>query len=327
MPAAIAAPPSRAIEVRDEDEAVGEAAVRPPQHEALLVGADGRPDDLRRDVEKILLELAHENDRPLDEARDLLEQALVVDEGQPLREGEGPRVLEDDRLAPVGVEDDLGFLERVDVVVEAAHVDRLRRHEAVAPGEFAGLDSVDRERHDLGGVMPVASVQRTPRRGRTQRRASGRVEALPQRIDFGQGKARTTAGTISASASLGRAARLLDHRDVELALLRVLLDLASSMRASPALFRKPWIAASGAPTRGPFRSSRKVGCAAGRPTTCSASRRGVTNACAPSYARLRVDERVGDEPLQVLRRLPLHAGGDFFGKEFEEQVGHMGQAF
>ena len=38
--------------------------------------------------------------------------------------------------------------------------------------------------------------------------------------------------------------------------------------------------------------------------------------------QVALDERVGDEPLQVLRRLPLHAGGDFFGKEFEKQVGH-----
>ncbi len=47
----------------------------------------------------------------------------------------------------------------------------------------------------------VASVQRIPRKGRTQRSASDFVEAFPQRIDFGQGKARTTSGTISATAS------------------------------------------------------------------------------------------------------------------------------
>ncbi len=35
-----------------------------------------------------------------------------------------------------------------------------------------------------------------------------------------------------------------------------------------------------------------------------------------------LDERVGDEALQVVRRLPLHAGGDFFAEQFEEKVGH-----
>ena len=35
-----------------------------------------------------------------------------------------------------------------------------------------------------------------------------------------------------------------------------------------------------------------------------------------------VHERVGDQPLQVGGRLPLHAGRDFLGEEFEQQVGH-----
>ncbi len=47
----------------------------------------------------------------------------------------------------------------------------------------------------------VASVQTTPRNGRTQRSASGFAEAAPQRIDFGHGNARMIAGMISAIAS------------------------------------------------------------------------------------------------------------------------------
>ena len=66
------------------------------------------------------LEFAHQHDRPFDEARDLFEQALVLDELEPLREGEALGVGEDDRLAPLGVEHDLGLLQRVDIVVEAA---------------------------------------------------------------------------------------------------------------------------------------------------------------------------------------------------------------
>ncbi len=37
---------------------------------------------------------------------------------------------------------------------------------------------------------------------------------------------------------------------------------------------------------------------------------------------IALDERVGHEALQVLRRLPLHAGGDFFADEFEQEIGH-----
>ena len=47
----------------------------------------------------------------------------------------------------------------------------------------------------------VASVQTMPRSGRTQRSESGRAEAAPQRIDFGQGNERTIAGMISAITS------------------------------------------------------------------------------------------------------------------------------
>ncbi len=124
-------------QVRDQDEAVGEPAVRPLEHEALLVGADRGPDDLGRDVEKIGLEFAHEHDGPFDEARDLLDQALVLDQLQTLREGQRPRVLADDRLAPVGVEHDLGLQQRIDIVLVAADGDRSGRHEAVAPGDVS----------------------------------------------------------------------------------------------------------------------------------------------------------------------------------------------
>ncbi len=80
------------------------------KHQAFLVGADGGADHLGRQIEERRLEFAHQHDRPFDQAGDLLEQALVLDERQPLGEGEILRVGEDDRLAPVGVEHDPGLL-------------------------------------------------------------------------------------------------------------------------------------------------------------------------------------------------------------------------
>ena len=47
----------------------------------------------------------------------------------------------------------------------------------------------------------LPKVQTIARSGRTQRRASARAEAAPQRIDFGQGKPRMIAGMISAITS------------------------------------------------------------------------------------------------------------------------------
>ena len=39
--------------------------------------------------------------------------------------------------------------------------------------------------------------------------------------------------------------------------------------------------------------------------------------------QIALDQRVGHETLQILRRLPLHAGGDFFAEQFEQKVGHI----
>ncbi len=39
--------------------------------------------------------------------------------------------------------------------------------------------------------------------------------------------------------------------------------------------------------------------------------------------QIALDQRVSDEPLQILRRLPLHAGGDFFAEQFEQKVRHI----
>ena len=78
----------RGDQVGNENEAIGEFAGGVRRHEAFLIGADRRADDLRRNVEKGRLEFAHQHDRPFDQAGDFLEQALVLDEFEALREGE-----------------------------------------------------------------------------------------------------------------------------------------------------------------------------------------------------------------------------------------------
>ena len=203
LPAAIAAPPSRAIRFETRMKRLASWPSGPLQHEAFLVGADGGAHDLGRNVEIVLLEFAHQHDRPFDEAGDLLEQALVLDERQPLGEGEGLGVLEDDRLAPVGVEHDFGLLQRLDVVVEAPDRDRLRRHEAVAPGDVAGCDAVDGEGHDLGRVVRrgEGAEDSAQRAHPAQARRSG-PRPRPSASTSARGRRARSAGTISATASL-----------------------------------------------------------------------------------------------------------------------------
>jgi hypothetical protein len=58
------------------------------------------------------------------------------------------------------------------------------------------------------------------------------AEALPQRIDFGQGKSRMTRHTPAMIASAVLTG-LLDHRDVEVAFLRIADDLRLIERYEP----------------------------------------------------------------------------------------------
>ena len=82
------------------------------------------------------------------------------------------------------------------------------------------------------------------------------------------------------------------------------------------------MAASGAPTRGPLRSSRKVGLRRGQAHDMQRKAPRRDEALRAFVEQIALDQRVGDEALQILRRLPLHAGGDFFAEQFEEKVGH-----
>ena len=95
--------------VGGEDEIGRQLARRIAQAEAFLVGADGGDDHFLGHFEEARVERAHHHHRPFDEAGDFLEQALVVDDGQPLREGEVVGVGADDVLAAVDIEHDLGL--------------------------------------------------------------------------------------------------------------------------------------------------------------------------------------------------------------------------
>ena len=63
---------------------------------------------------------------------------------------------------------------------------------------------------------------------------------------------------------------------------------------------------------------------AGRPTTWSASRRGVAIGLGALIDEAALDQRIGDELPQILRGAALHARGDFLGEQFEQEIGHGG---
>ena len=97
------------------------------QHEAFLVVADGGADHLLGNAQELLVERAHQHHRPFDEASDLGQQAFVLDQFEPLREGKLLRLGVNDVAPPLGVEHHLGLVEFLHVVGKPAHRERLGR--------------------------------------------------------------------------------------------------------------------------------------------------------------------------------------------------------
>ena len=93
-------------------------------HKTLLVVADGGADHFARDRQEFRIERAHQHHGPFDEAGNLVEQHLVLDQFKALREGELLGVGEDDVLAGLRIEHDFGGLQFGLVILEAAHLDR-----------------------------------------------------------------------------------------------------------------------------------------------------------------------------------------------------------
>ena len=130
-------------------------------------------------------------------------------------------------------------------------------------------------------------------------------------------------GMISAIDVLRLASRLLDHRDIELALLRVPLDPRVFDAAQARALEK---ALNGRLRRADARALAllaRVGLSAGQPGHMQRQTPRRDEALRALVEEVAFDERVGHETLEVVRRLPLHAGGDFFAEEFEEEVGHV----
>ena len=145
---------------------------------------------------KRFVDAAQQDDRPFDEAGDLGEQGLVFDDFEALGEGELGGVVPDRLGALGGVEHDEGALELGGVVLEAGDLERGGSHEAVAAAcrSPAAMPSI--AKGTISAPASVVSRQRIECSGRTQR-----SEPAPQRMDFGQGKARTVASTVSATIS------------------------------------------------------------------------------------------------------------------------------
>jgi hypothetical protein len=131
---------------------------------------------------------------------------------------------ENDVLAGLRIEHHLGGLELRLVILEAADIDRRRRHEAMAIGDLPGLDAVDGELHDirLFGIDAEGRDDGVQRPHPLQRAGSRRARAPAHRFRPRK-RAHDHRQHIGEHVQRG-AAGLLDQRDIEIALLRIALD-------------------------------------------------------------------------------------------------------
>ena len=134
----------------------------------------------------------------------------------------------------------------------------------------ACLDAGDLERHDLAVEQAKDGLQR-PDPAQLRAILQAPVEAHRLR----PGKADDHLAQRLGDDVGGRAAGLLDAREIVIALLLVLDDLGLSERGEARTLEKALRRASGAPTRGPFLSSRTPGDISGTPSITRARRRGV----------------------------------------------------
>ena len=122
------------------------------------------------------------------------------------------------------------------------------------------------------------------------------------------------------------AARLLDHRDIEIALL-VGLHFGFGDRFQPGGFEKP---GDGVLRRADARALlllAQIGLARRHAVHGERQPPRRHESLGALIDEPRIDQPVGDELAQILRRPRLHARGDFLGEQFEQKVGHYGRVF
>ena len=312
------------LDIGDENELVDELRrLRIAQHETFLVGADGRADHLAGNGEEGLVELAHQHDRPFDQAGDLGQEALVLDQLIALRESRVLGVGADDVHAPRGVEHDLGGFKLGDVIVEAAHLNFAGAEEAMAARDVAACDAIDIERHHdrLLGLGAESRDDRMQGPHPGQRAGFRRLRAPAHRLrpreaahDFrnhhGQQIERGLAfllgdGDVEVALLVGLHRRLIDRRQT-----------GGAQKTGDRLFGRADLGAFaffleiGRARRHALHGQRKT------------ARRGESLGAFVSEPGR--DQPVGDHFLQVIGGARLHARRDLFGKEFKQKIGHQG---
>ena len=289
---------------------VGKFAGLVAEREAFLVVLDGGDDDFRRHAQEILVELTHQHHGPFDEARHFLQQAFVLDHFQPLREGEILRFGADGFGADAGIDDDVGLVEFLGIVLKAADLDLFAAQEAVAQRGVARRDAFDLKRHDF-------TIEGADNGEELAHPAQG---ACAPAHGFWPGEfpddIRQQLGHHIGCGAPG----FPDRGDIERALLVVLNRELIELQSGG--FQE---AINGGLGRIGARALAFLAHISGFGIEAfdgehEAAWRGV--GLGAFIGESRFDEAVGNETAQIFRRPGLHAGGNFLGEKFDQEFRH-----
>jgi hypothetical protein len=261
-------------------------------------------------MQEILVELAHQHHRPLDEACHFLQQAFILDHLQALREGEIFCFGTDGFDADAGIDDDVGLVQLLRIILEAADFDFFAAEKTVTQCGVAGGNAFDLEGHnfavegaDNGEKLAYpAQLARAPAHGFWPRE-------FP--YDIGQ--------QFGHHIGCG-APRFLDRGDIELALPVILNRKLIELQSGG--FQEAINGGLGRIGAGAFTLLAHVGGFGIQAFDGEheAARRGV--GLRAFIGEARFDEAVGDKAAQIFRRPGLHAGGNFLGEKFDQELRH-----
>ena len=298
----------------------GDEALDPPglgvaHREEFLMRAHRGLQHLRRQVDEIRADLAHQHHRPFHEARHFGQQRGIGHHLQPGGKGGGAGVGPDMVGAGLRIQHDKGAFQLGAVVVERGDGEAGGGEEAVAGGGVAGGDAVDGQRHGGGpglvgqqaqdGVQRADPAQRprAPTHGfRPGESAHGSLHC------FGDNRCRCTPRFLDHGEQNRHLANLAHHQLVAFKAGRAQKPgdggLGRIGARALAVFGQ-----AGGSRRQPLHGQRQPA-------------RGAKGPC-PGIGQPGLDQCIGHQPFQIGGGLGLHAGRNFFGEQFEQQIGHL----
>ncbi len=301
-------------QVGDDHEARREPALGILERQVFLVLAHRGDQDLLRQIHEALLDPAEQRHRPLDQARQLTEQARIVADTQPHLMRQPVRLGRDLAVALGAVDLDEGRLELVSVVLEAGDLDRRRCQEAMTVGDRTGSDRPEGQRHDLAVEQADDAVQR-PHPAHRVVRPAHRLRPRKAAQDLWQKRPEHGAGWLTEACKAG---------DMHSALLVVLLlqaiivDPERPQETVERLLRRA----------DPRPASFDLDVRLARHQTAhhqdQPARRAVGRKVLVS--QLGLIERGADQLAETGGGTPLHARRNLLRQELQQQLGHGGYA-